>query len=106
MGYPQILSFIDDDKIKYRFATFGNHRGQYAEEPRVRYGVRAGQHFPDALENGPEDGALLFRQPSLSSESANVPVRFPGFQLPRVYNILPFAQDESPAELMLTGLRR
>jgi len=54
------------------------------------------------LKDRPEQKPRFFRKAGFASQSANVPVCFPGFQLPGVHHLLPFGQQEMQTELMLS----
>ena len=48
---------------------------------------------------------MLFGQSRFSAKTANVAIRLPVFQLPRIDNVVPLAKDEAQTEFMTTYFR-
>src|SRR6266571_947168 len=78
----------------------GHDRGQSAEQASVRDQVPDCQTRTDAIENGPEDGALRLGESCLSAQSGDIAIRLPAFQLPRINHLFPFRVQKMEAELV------
>src|SRR6266536_1703900 len=61
----------------------------------------------NALEDRPEHRALRLRQPRLSAEACHIAICLPVLQLPGIYHLLPFGEQEVETELVAPdGVRR
>src|SRR5437762_1422614 len=67
MGYAEILSFIDHDKVKGRFLAFSHDTRQHSKELCGCHQIRSTQRLPHPLKDRPQHSALLFRQPRFSA---------------------------------------
>src|SRR5690348_4187807 len=101
-----VLSLIDHCKIKRRPRRFRNARGQTHENLRIRNQPPRLHLLANPLKNRPKNCALPLREPRLTTQPANVPIRFPRTHLPGVHPLLPFGAEEGQRKLVRTyGLR-
>src|SRR6266508_3340487 len=78
----------------------GHDRGQLAEQASVRDQVPGCHTRADAIENGPEDGALWLGESRLSALSRDSAIRLAAFQLPRINHLFPLRIQKMEAELV------
>jgi hypothetical protein len=57
----------------------------------------------DALEDGPQHPALLLGQACLAAQPSDVTVRLPGIELPRIYDLGPFREEEARRDTRLAA---
>ena len=53
------------------------------------------------LEHRPEDRPPGLWEPRFSAEARDISIRLPGVQLPRINDLLPLGQQESPTKLVI-----
>ena len=104
--HTQVLRFINNNVVEDRFLALGNDRRQQTEEMGTRDQICRTEPFANTVENRPQHGALLFRQSSLPAKPPHIAVAFPGFQLPRIDDLLPFTENESQTEFVTGAFGR
>jgi hypothetical protein len=90
-GDPDILRLVDNDKIE-RGSGGCQVRRKTTEEIRPCDGLAFAKTSPHAVENRPQDLALLAANAGLAAEPGDIPVIFPTRELPRVDDLAPFAE--------------
>ena len=103
-GDPDILRLVDDDEIERGFVG-GHVRRDTTEQIRPRDGLAFGKTRPHALENRPQDLALLAADAGLAAEPGDIAVVFPTRELPRVDDLAPLADQEPRREPVPLDLR-
>ena len=99
-----VLRLVHDREVERRMLAPGHDRSQAAEQASVRDQVPGCQTSADAIEDGPEDGALRLGESCLSAQAHDIAIRLPAFQLPRINGLFPFRVQKMEAELVIANL--
>src|SRR5438132_8321887 len=96
-GDADILRLVDDGEIE---GSLGGMLGERAEHVRPGDDVAPPKLGPHALEDRPQDLALLAADPRLATKTRHVAISLPAVQLPGIDDIAPLAVEKAFCEAM------